>query len=189
MPPKVLVVDNYDSFVYNLVHYLEAFDARVTVCRNDTFQPEFAEKFDKIVLSPGPGLPEQAGVLNELIRLYGTQKSMLGICLGQQAIGEVFGATLHNLSEVYHGVAHTITITASDEVLFKGLNPTQQVGRYHSWTVASPLPDCLEITAVDSNGHVMSLRHKNCDLRAVQFHPESILTPNGKQMLQNWLEH
>lgn len=189
MAIEVLVIDNYDSFVYNLVHYLEAFDANVTVFRNDALTPEAVASFDKVVLSPGPGLPSQAGVLNEIIRLYGAHKSMLGICLGQQAIGEVFGATLYNLPEVYHGVAHPIEITVTDELLFKGLTPQQLVGRYHSWTVSAPLPQCLEVTSVDCHGNVMSLRHNEYDLRAVQFHPESILTPSGKQMIRNWLEN
>lgn len=188
MMKKILVIDNYDSFVYNLVHYLEALDCEVTVKRNDEITLDEVSRFDKIVLSPGPGIPDEAGLLKPIIAAYAPSKSILGICLGQQAIGEVFGGKLLNLDEVYHGVSHKITIVADDEPLFKNLEKEQETGRYHSWTVATPLPDCLEITSVDENGNIMSLRHRAFDVRGVQFHPESILTPNGKTMIQNWVQ-
>ena len=183
----ILVIDNYDSFVFNLVHYLEGFDTKVTVVRNDIVTIESIAKFDKIVLSPGPGLPAEAGLLHNIIKNYAGKKSILGICLGHQAIGEVFGATLSNLNEVYHGVAHTITVSSTDEPLFRGLGKRQQVGRYHSWVVDNPLPDVLEVTSTDQWGNIMSLRHRTLDVRSVQFHPESILTPNGRKMIENWI--
>ncbi|MGG7034535.1 MAG: anthranilate synthase component II [Flavobacterium sp.] len=186
---KVLVIDNYDSFTYNLVHYLETLDCEVTVYRNDEFELDEVEKFDKILLSPGPGLPDEAGLLKPLIQKYASSKSILGICLGQQAIGEVFGGRLINLEKVYHGVAANIKVLADDEILFQGLGNDIQVGRYHSWVVDSKLPDILEATSVDENGQIMSLRHKTLDVRGVQFHPESVLTPDGKQMLKNWVEN
>ncbi len=184
---KIVVIDNYDSFTYNLVHYLEAMDAEVTVLRNDEFDLEELEEFEKIILSPGPGIPDEAGLLKDVIRKYAATKSILGVCLGQQAIGEVFGGQLINLDEVFHGVATKIKITVDDEVLFQDLPSEFEVGRYHSWVVQSPLPMDLEITAVDETGQIMALRHKTFDVRAVQFHPESVLTPNGKQILANWL--
>lgn len=185
---KVLVIDNYDSFTYNLVHYLEALDCEVTVYRNDEFDLDEVAIFDKILLSPGPGIPDEAGLLKPLIQEYASSKSILGICLGQQAIGEVFGGKLTNLDKVYHGVATNIKVLADDEILFQGLGNDIQVGRYHSWVVDSKLPDVLEATSVDKNGQIMSLRHKTLDVRGVQFHPESVLTPEGKQMLKNWVE-
>ncbi|TYB75734.1 anthranilate synthase component II [Bizionia myxarmorum] len=184
----ILVIDNYDSFTYNLVHYLEDLDCEVTVKRNDQLTLEEVEAFDKIVLSPGPGIPDEAGLLKAIIQKYAPNKSILGVCLGQQAIGEVFGGTLTNLETVYHGVATHITVSVTDEALFKGLGKTMEVGRYHSWVVHENLPDVLEATSYDENGQVMSLRHKIYDVRGVQFHPESVLTPNGKQMLANWLK-
>lgn len=184
---KIVVIDNYDSFTYNLVHYLEAMDAEVTVLRNDEFELEELEDFEKIILSPGPGIPDEAGLLKDVIRKYAATKSILGVCLGQQAIGEVFGGQLINLDEVFHGVATKIEITVADEVLFQNLPKEFEVGRYHSWVVQSPLPTDLEITAVDEQGQIMALRHRKFDVRAVQFHPESVLTPNGKQILSNWL--
>lgn len=186
---KVLVIDNYDSFTYNLVHYLEALDCEVTVYRNDEFDLDEVVIFDKILLSPGPGIPDEAGLLKPLIQEYASSKSILGICLGQQAIGEVFGGKLTNLDKVYHGVATNIKVLADDEILFQALPKKIQVGRYHSWVVDSKLPDVLEATSVDENGQIMSLRHKTLDVRGVQFHPESILTPEGKQMLKNWVEN
>lgn len=186
---KVVVIDNYDSFTYNLVHYLEALDAEVTVLRNDEFDLEELEEFDKIILSPGPGIPDEAGLLKDVIRKYAATKSILGVCLGLQAIGEVFGGQLINLNQVFHGVSTKIHVVVSDQNLFKNLPQEFEVGRYHSWIVQSPLPDSLEITAVDENGHIMALRHKTYDVQAVQFHPESVLTPNGKQMLENWLDN
>lgn len=183
---SVLVIDNYDSFTYNLVHYLEDLDCEVIVKRNDQLTLDHVDAFDKIVLSPGPGIPDEAGLLKEIIATYAPSKSIFGVCLGQQAIAEVFGGTLINLDEVYHGIATNITIV-KDDVLFDGLSKEIEVGRYHSWVVNPELPDVLEATSVDANGQVMSLRHKEYDVCAVQFHPESVLTPNGKTILENWL--
>jgi len=184
---KILVIDNYDSFTYNLVHYLEALDCEVTVYRNDEFDVDEIAHFDWIVLSPGPGIPDEAGLLKEVIRVYAPSKNILGICLGQQAIAEVFGAKLINLDRVYHGVATQITTIVNDEMLFQDFDSQFDVGRYHSWVVQAPLPEVLEATSIDENGQIMSLRHRLYNVRAVQFHPESVLTPNGKKMLQNWL--
>ncbi len=184
---KVLVIDNYDSFTYNLVHYLEDLNCKVTVVRNDKLTLEDIESFDKIVLSPGPGIPDEAGLLKPIIKKYAASKSILGVCLGQQAIAEVFGGNIINLEEVFHGVATDISISVDDESLFKGLRKTFKVGRYHSWVVNANLPEELEATSFDENGQIMSLRHKVYDVKAVQFHPESVLTPNGKQILKNWI--
>ena len=184
---KVLVIDNYDSFTYNLVHYLEDLNCDVTVIRNDKLDLDDVKPFDKIVLSPGPGIPDEAGLLKAIIRDYAATKSILGVCLGQQAIGEVFGGSLVNLDEVYHGVATNVTISVDDESLFVGLEKNIEVGRYHSWVVNANLPDCLEATSFDENGQVMSLRHKDYDVKGVQYHPESVLTPDGKKILENWV--
>ena len=186
---KILVIDNYDSFTYNLVHYLEDLDCEVTVYRNDEFDIDEIAHFDKILLSPGPGIPDEAGLLKAVIAKYAPTKSILGVCLGQQAIGEVFGGTLSNLDKVYHGVATMIKTVVDDELLFEGLGNEFEVGRYHSWVVDANLPDVLEATSFDENGQVMSLRHKTFDVRGVQFHPESVLTPNGKKILENWLKN
>ncbi|MFY8111264.1 MAG: anthranilate synthase component II [Flavobacterium sp.] len=186
---KILVIDNYDSFTYNLVHYLEDLDCEVTVYRNDEFDLDEIAHFDKILLSPGPGIPDEAGLLKAVIQKYGPTKSIFGVCLGQQAIGEVYGGTLSNLDKVYHGVATTVKTIVNDELLFDGLEPTFEVGRYHSWVVDTNVPDVLEITSIDENGQVMSLRHKTFDVRGVQFHPESVLTPDGKKMLENWVKN
>ncbi|WP_066224411.1 anthranilate synthase component II [Formosa haliotis] len=183
----ILVIDNYDSFTYNLVHYLEDLGCQVTVKRNDKIKLEDVDAFDKIVLSPGPGIPDEAGLLKDIIKTYAPTKSILGVCLGQQAIGEVFGGTIENLENVYHGVATEVTLAVDDEKLFEGFNKTFPVGRYHSWVVSNQLPDVLEATSFDENGQIMSLRHKVFDVRGVQYHPESVLTPNGKQMLKNWI--
>lgn len=185
---KILVIDNYDSFTYNLVHYLEDLDCEVTVYRNDEFDIDEISHFDKILLSPGPGIPDEAGLLKAVIAKYAPTKSILGVCLGQQAIGEVFGGTLSNLDKVYHGVATMVKTSVNDELLFEGLGNEFEVGRYHSWVVDANLPDALEATSFDENGQVMSLRHKTLDVRGVQFHPESVLTPNGKKILENWLK-
>jgi anthranilate synthase component 2 len=185
---KILVIDNYDSFVYNLVHYLEEFDADVTVKRNDEVDLDEVANYDKILLSPGPGIPEEAGQLKSVIKAYAHDKPMLGVCLGQQAIMEVFGGELLNLDKVYHGVATEIRTLVEDEILYKGLPKTFMVGRYHSWVVKQELPDTLVATSVDEQGQIMSLRHKDFDVRAVQFHPESVLTPEGKQIIKNWIE-
>ena len=184
---KILVIDNYDSFTFNLVHYLEDLDCEVTVLRNDKFDLEDIQHFDKIVLSPGPGIPEEAGLLKAVIQRYASSKSILGVCLGQQAIGEVFGGNIINLEEVYHGVHTDINICVDDEILFKNMDKIIEVGRYHSWVVDANLPDVLEATSIDENGQIMSLRHKIFDVKGVQFHPESVLTPNGKQLLENWI--
>ncbi|PVX47136.1 anthranilate synthase component 2 [Flavobacterium sp. 103] len=186
---KILVIDNYDSFTYNLVHYLEDLDCEVTVYRNDEFDIDEISGFDKILLSPGPGIPDEAGLLKAVITKYAPTKSILGVCLGQQAIGEVFGGTLSNLDKVYHGVATLVKTSVNDELLFEGLGNEFEVGRYHSWVVDANLPDVLEATSFDENGQVMSLRHKTYDVRGVQFHPESVLTPNGKKILENWLKN
>ncbi|MCF8323254.1 MAG: aminodeoxychorismate/anthranilate synthase component II [Flavobacterium sp.] len=185
---KILVIDNYDSFTYNLVHYLEDLDCEVTVYRNDEFNLDEISHFDKILLSPGPGIPDEAGLLKAVIAKYAPTKSILGVCLGQQAIGEVFGGTLSNLDKVYHGVSSMVKTVVNDEELFEGLGNEFEVGRYHSWVVDANLPDVLEATSFDENGQVMSLRHKTLDVRGVQFHPESVLTPNGKKILENWLK-
>ncbi|RFN58588.1 anthranilate synthase component II [Marixanthomonas ophiurae] len=186
---RILVIDNYDSFVYNLVHYLEELDCEVTVKRNDRFTIEEVEQYDKILLSPGPGVPDEAGLLKKIIEVYAAKKPILGVCLGQQAIGEVFGGTINNLSEVFHGVATKASILVDDEPLFKDLGDEIEIGRYHSWVVnKEDLPEVLEITSVDSNGQIMSLRHKLYDVRGVQFHPESVLTPKGKEIIKNWVE-
>ena len=184
---RVLVIDNYDSFTYNLVHYLEDLDCEVTVKRNDKLDLTEVEAFNKIVLSPGPGIPDEAGLLKLIIETFAPTKSILGVCLGQQAICEVFGGKIINLDKVYHGVSTTINITAGDEVIYENLGTTIEVGRYHSWVCDVKLPDVLEASAVDENGQIMSLRHKEFDVTGVQYHPESVLTPNGKEILKNWL--
>lgn len=182
----VLVIDNYDSFTYNLVHYLEDLGCKVVVRRNDQLTIEEVDAFEKIVLSPGPGIPDEAGLLKEIIATYAPTKSIFGVCLGQQAIGEVFGGSLVNLDKVYHGIATEIQIIKED-LLFKDLPTTIEVGRYHSWVVHPDLPEGLEATSLDKNGQLMSLRHTSYDVCAVQFHPESVLTPHGKKILENWL--
>jgi len=183
---KVFVVDNYDSFTYNLVHYIREFRIEVKVCRNDKFEMNDISNYDKILLSPGPGIPDEAGNLKEVIKKYAESKSILGVCLGHQAIGEVFGANLKNLSNVYHGVSSTINIVENDS-LFNNLPSEIEVGRYHSWIIDNPLPDNLLATAFDSNNQIMAIKHKKYDIKGVQFHPESILTPHGKQIINNWL--
>lgn len=188
---KILVFDNYDSFTYNLVHYIKGLGYKnIEVHRNDQIPLAEIEAYDKILLSPGPGIPSEAGILHEVIKHYAPTKSIFGVCLGLQAIGEVFGGTLINLSKVYHGIATDIKITQKDDLTFEGLPETFKAGRYHSWAVdTKDFPDTLEITAVDEFGSVMALRHKKFDVRGVQFHPESILTEHGEQMLLNWLKH
>lgn len=185
---QLAVIDNYDSFTYNLVHYLEDLGATVTVFRNDEFELKELETFDKIVLSPGPGIPSEAGLLKEVIQTYAKSKSILGICLGLQAIGEVFGGSLVNLEKVYHGVASKISIIEND-IIFDTLPNEIEVGRYHSWVLSNDnFTPHLIITSVDENKNIMSVKHSIYDVRGVQFHPESILTPDGKQILKNWLE-
>ncbi len=186
---KILVFDNYDSFTYNLVHYLEKANenATIEIHRNDKINLEAINNFDKIILSPGPGLPANAGILLEVIKTYASTKSILGICLGQQAIAEAFGGTLINLKEVFHGVATPIEVRTKD-ILFKGLPSKFNVGRYHSWVVnKTGLPQDLEITCTDAFGNIMGLRHKKFDVRSVQFHPESILTEHGFEIIKNWV--
>lgn len=186
---KIVIIDNYDSFTYNLSHLVKALGAEVTVYRNDQFKMTDLQPFDKIILSPGPGIPKEAGLLMDVIAEYKGKKPILGVCLGHQAIGESFGGTLTNLSDVFHGVQTDIDITVDDYV-FAGLSKRIPVGRYHSWVVdAKGFPADLEITAVSEEGQVMALRHKTFDIRGIQFHPESVLTPDGKQMIKNWLEH
>jgi anthranilate synthase component 2 len=186
---KIVVIDNYDSFVYNLVHYLEDLNCEVTVKRNNEFLMNDVSSFDKIVLSPGPGIPDEAGNLKELIRRYAASKPILGVCLGQQAIAEVFGATLINLNHVFHGEATKAFVLVDDEPIFKDIGKELEIGRYHSWGVSRDnFPETLTITSVDENNQIMSLRHNSYDVCGVQFHPESILTPLGKQLLKNWIE-
>ena len=187
---KILVFDNYDSFTYNLVHLVEKIThSKVDVFRNDQIALEDVKIYDKIILSPGPGVPSEAGLLLPLIKEYASSKSILGVCLGHQAIGEAFGGTLENLSSVYHGVATDCIIKKSDCRLFEGLAQTFTIGRYHSWIVSDKnFPKELEITASDDNGFIMAMQHKKFDIQGVQFHPESVLTPDGEKILTNWLK-
>ena len=185
---NILVIDNYDSFTFNLVHLLNECGHNPTVLRNDKFELAEVEAFDKILLSPGPGIPSEAGLLLDVIKTYSSTKSILGVCLGVQAIAEVFGGSLYNLSYPVHGRATAMQVLDTDEVLFDALPHTFNVGRYHSWAVnREDLPDELKITSKDTEGVIMGLRHLKYDVRGVQFHPESVLTENGKQMIQNWL--
>ena len=185
---KILVFDNYDSFTYNLVHLVEKItNQKVTVVRNDQITLEEVAEYDKIILSPGPGIPSEAGLLLPLIKQYAASKSILGVCLGHQAIGEAFGATLENLTTVYHGVATPIKIDNTN-YLFNGLEDSVEVGRYHSWVIANNnFPDTLKVTATDENGLIMAIEHTAYDVCGVQFHPESVLTPNGETVIKNWL--
>ena len=184
---KTIIIDNYDSFTYNLSHLVKELGAEVDVVRNDQFEMDALKAYDKIILSPGPGIPSEAGKLLDVIRTYSGQKPILGVCLGHQAIGEVFGAQLENLKEVRHGIATPCNIIAEDYI-FNGLEKQVTVGRYHSWVISNDnLPDCLEVTAISEGGHIMAIKHKEYDIHGIQFHPESVLTPDGKKMLQNWL--
>lgn len=187
---KILVLDNYDSFTYNLVHYLEMFtSAPISVYRNDEITLDKINQYNKILLSPGPGLPGEAGILIPLIKEYAHTKSILGICLGQQAIAQAFGGTLQNLKKVYHGVKTPLTIICPDEPLFHNIPNRFMAGRYHSWVVDNQtLPRCLQTTVVDEEGHCMGISHKTYNVKAVQFHPESILTEHGKKIIENWLK-
>lgn len=209
---KILVFDNYDSFTYNLVHLVKKIsDAEVDVFRNDEIALEKVKEYDKIILSPGPGIPEEAGLLLPLIKAYASSKSILGVCLGHQAIGEAFGGTLINLETVYHGVASEIQVQSAESIvesqnpnvgisskdheridagsyLFEGLPSTISVGRYHSWILSDEgFPEELEVTARDNNNYIMALQHKSFDVQGVQFHPESVLTPEGEKIIGNWL--
>ncbi len=183
---NILVIDNYDSFTFNLVHYLEELDCKVTVKRNDQFELEEIASFDKIVLSPGPGIPSEAGLLKAVIKKYAKNIPMLGVCLGHQAIAEVFGGSLTNLSSVFHGVASSMEVVKEDP-LFANLPKHFDVGRYHSWVVNKPLPQGLILLAEEENGQVMAFKHEVYPVYGVQFHPESVLTPHGKQLLKNWV--
>lgn len=186
---KILVIDNYDSFTYNLVHAIKKISGQpVDVFRNDQIALEEIDKYDKIVLSPGPGIPEEAGLLLDIIKAYAPKKSMLGVCLGHQAIGEAFGGKLHNMNRVLHGIATPVKQTGIKSPLFEGLPESFDVGRYHSWIVQDEqLPECFEVTSYDEDGLVMSMQHKEYDVQSVQFHPESVLTPLGEKMIENWL--
>ena len=186
---KIFIVDNYDSFTYNLRQLLEEEGAEVRVARNDSFAPEELERYDKIVLSPGPGIPEEAALLKQVIREYAGKKPLLGVCLGHQAIAEVFSGSLKNLSTVYHGIQSPIQHSGND-YLFDGLPETFLAGRYHSWVVAEKdFPSCLDITAVSREGLIMGLQHREYDIHGIQFHPESVLTPMGRTIIHNFVKH
>ena len=185
---KIILIDNYDSFTYNLAHLLKALGAEVDVRRNDQFDLKELEVYDKILLSPGPGIPSEAGQMPEVIRTYAGRKPILGICLGHQAIGEAFGARLENLKEVFHGVQTPVRLLDKTG-LFQGLPDEIPVGRYHSWVIEkNSLPACLQVTATDENGEIMAIRHSSLDIQGLQFHPESVLTPQGAQIMSNWLK-
>lgn len=184
---RVVIIDNYDSFTYNLAHLVKQLGAKVEVFRNDQFTLNQLERFTKIILSPGPGIPEEAGLLMDVIRTYAGRKPMLGVCLGHQAIAEVFGGKLVNLKEVYHGIATEGTRFGNDPI-FSGLPKRIVMGRYHSWVVdRAGFPDCLEVTAMSDDGQIMALRHRNYNIHGIQFHPESVLTPEGATIVRNWL--
>ena len=185
---KTVIIDNYDSFTYNLAHLVKELGAEVDVLRNDKFELEELEKYDKIILSTGPGIPEEAGLLLEVIRTYAGRKPILGVCLGEQAIGQAFGGKLTNLSEVFHGIQTNVKIKNKDYI-FSGLPTEIPVGRYHSWVVDTEgFPEELVITAISSEGQIMALKHREYDVHGIQFHPESVLTPDGKQIVGNWLK-
>lgn len=192
---KIVIIDNYDSFTYNLSHLVKELGASVDVLRNDKFELPELEKYDKFILSPGPGIPEEAGLLLDVIKTYAGRKPMLGVCLGHQAIGEVFGGNLINLSSVYHGIQTPVLVMRDEngrpkDYIFDNLPDHIPVGRYHSWVVSEKdFPACLEITSVDEDGHIMALKHKTYDIHGIQFHPESVLTPDGKIIVENWLNH
>ena len=194
----IVIIDNYDSFTYNLAHLVKEAGAHVDVFRNDCFQLHELEKYDKIILSPGPGIPQEAGLLSDVIRTYAGRKPMLGVCLGEQAIGEVFGGRLENLDNVFHGVQTPVLTYGADtasypyrlevDPLFEGLPSTFPIGRYHSWVVSpSGFPDELAVTAISPEGHIMALKHRQYDIHGIQFHPESVLTPDGRRIIGNWL--
>ena len=188
---KILMLDNYDSFTYNLVQYIqELLDRDIDVVRNDAIALEEVDAYEIIILSPGPGVPSEAGIMPELLQHYGRSKKILGVCLGHQAIGEAFGASLKNLDQVYHGVETPIQVTEPDSILFGGLPTVFPAGRYHSWVVErNSVQDPLIVTAQDSRGEIMAMRHREYDVFGMQFHPESIMTPDGKQMLENFLSY
>lgn len=185
---KIIIIDNYDSFTYNLAHLVKELGHNVTVWRNDQFEMASLASYDRIILSPGPGVPSEAGLLTDVIRFYAGEIPMLGICLGHQAIGEVFGASLTNLSKVYHGVQTPCRVN-TDDPLFEGFPEEILIGRYHSWVVSrNGLPACLEVIAESEDGQIMALRHREYNIYGVQFHPESVLTPDGKKLMANWLK-
>lgn len=185
---KILVLDNYDSFTYNLVHILRELGHSPDVIRNDKITVEAVAAYDKILLSPGPGVPDEAGIMKAVVRTYGPTKSILGICLGHQGIGEVYGAALYNIPKVLHGVTSMATVQDPDEYMFEGVSPKFQATHYHSWAVRpETMPADLRVTAVNDEGLVMGLRHAVYDVRGLQFHPESVMTPEGPRMLANWL--
>ncbi len=188
---KIVIIDNYDSFTYNLAHLLKELGAQVDVKRNDQFKMSDLQAYDKIVLSPGPGIPEEAGLLLDVIKTYAGQKPILGVCLGEQAIGQVFGAKLTNLKQVFHGVQTPVfLLKANDSYLFNNLPDVINVGRYHSWVVDQDgFPERLVMTAVSNEGQIMALRHKDYDVQGIQFHPESVLTSEGRAIISNWLNH
>lgn len=185
---KILLLDNYDSFTYNLVHLIKELGYNdIDVIRNDKLTLDDVKIYDKIILSPGPGIPSESGLLLAIIKEYASSKPILGVCLGHQAIGEAFGANLSNLENVYHGISDTAQIINRDYIL-DGLGDSMEVGRYHSWIVdGNNLPSCFEVTSVDKNGQIMSMMHKECDVHGVQFHPESVLTPQGRVIMKNFL--
>jgi len=187
---KILVIDNYDSFTYNLVQYIERMKGtEVTVVRNDKINLDEIDAYEKIVISPGPGIPDEAGISKDLIKRYGSTKSILGVCLGHQSIAEVYGGSIRNLDTVYHGVSSDMNKIIDDEYLFKGVPEIFEAGRYHSWIVEEEtLPDCLEVTVRNPGGDIMALRHKEHNVRGVQFHPESVLTEYGGMMIKNWID-
>jgi anthranilate synthase component 2 len=187
---KILVIDNYDSFTYNLVQYIERINGtEVVVARNDKIGLDEVAKYDKILISPGPGVPDEAGITKELIGQYGSVRSILGVCLGHQSIAEVYGGSIKNLAKVYHGVSSEMRRTGVSDYLFNGVPEVFDAGRYHSWIVEEEtLPDCLEVTVRNKEGDVMALRHKDFDVRGVQFHPESVLTEYGGMIIKNWIE-
>lgn len=190
---NIVIIDNYDSFTYNLSHLVKELGADVTVLRNDKFQLQDLEPFDKIILSPGPGIPSEAGLLLDVIKHYASVKPILGVCLGHQAIAEAFGGSLINLTEVFHGVAtegNILTLGQEKDYIFRGLPERITMGRYHSWVVdRETLPECLQVTAESDEHQIMALRHKDYDIRGIQFHPESVLTPQGKDIIANWMNN
>lgn len=187
---KIVIIDNYDSFTYNLAHLVKELGASVDVLRNDKFNLSDLRRYDKLIFSPGPGIPEEAGLLLDVIKAYAGQKPMLGVCLGEQAIGQAFGATLTNLSEVFHGVQTPVNLlNDEEEYIFNGLGKEINVGRYHSWVVdKKDLPESLVITAESQEGQIMAIRHRHYDIHGIQFHPESVLTPDGAKIVANWLK-
>ncbi|MFV0521662.1 MAG: anthranilate synthase component II [Mangrovibacterium sp.] len=186
---KIIIIDNYDSFTYNLVHAVNKITGeKIDVVRNDELELADLKDYDKIILSPGPGVPSEAGLLMDIIAEYADKKSILGVCLGHQAIGEYFGAKLVNMGSVLHGIASRASLVSPDDKLFKNLGKEFEIGHYHSWLVSSEnMPDCLEVTSLDEKNQIMSIKHKSYDVRGVQFHPESVLTPMGEQMIANWV--